>query len=154
MKTRRASIIGLLTIIIAGSAAFEEARAEILVKATVTTPQVRLHLSNAPAGHNRYVARDRGSYRHRIRRHVSRIDRAMAKRLARVTGIPRRELLDQRRFGYTWREIGRWYDLPRPMIRAASDHRSWKRWLQRDRMQNRRGRVACRYDRRSEFHDR
>ncbi len=150
MRTKHASIIGLLTIIlIAGAAAVEEARAEIRVRATLNTPQVRLHVSNAPSGPQRYMVRDRGSYHYRNRHQVSRRDRLVAKRISRYCGIPRRELIDLRWYGYTWREIGRWYELPRPLIRAANgDDRKWRRWLKHHRVRGHRGREMARRDRR------
>ena len=148
MKTKQASIIGLLTLVlIAGAAVVDEALADVKVRATLTTPHVRLHVTNAPAGAYRHVVRGYRPYHYRVRYDVSRRDRLMATRLARYTGISRRELLDLKRYGYSWREIGRWYEIPRQIVRAASDNRSWQRFLKRDRIHDRHGRDVCRYDR-------
>lgn len=154
MKTKQASIIGLLTLIlIAGSAITDDARAGIKVRATLTTPQVRVHYSNAPAKHYRRVVREHRTYRERNRHPLTRHDYRVAKRLSHYTGIPRRELIDLRRYGYTWREIGRWYDLPRPLMQAATDHRSSRRWQRFERDHGRRGREVCRYDRKYDRYD-
>jgi hypothetical protein len=146
MKTRQASIIGLLTmILIAGAAAVDEARADLRVRATLRTPRVHVRVSNVPDRHHRYIVRD-----HRYRGDIhslSRRDHLVAKRIARVTGIPRRELLELRSYGYGWRGIGRWYDIPRPLIRAAqADNRTWKRWLKRGRPGTYRIREVCRFE--------
>ena len=67
-----------------------------------------------------------------VRRRVYRIaqhDLRVARRLAWYSGVPARELIRHRRYGYTWVEIGRWYHMPRRVVRAAMSRRHWNRLL-------------------------
>jgi hypothetical protein len=112
-------------------ATFEDARAKVRVSATLRAPNVRVHFDNASSCrcHNCTI-------RHiPIRKHVlykfGRRDRVVAVRLARYTGVPSRDLLRLRGSGYSWFEIGRFIDLPRPVVRAAMNQVTWKRFLQR-----------------------
>jgi hypothetical protein len=71
----------------------------------------------------------------RVRGHfkIQKQDRMIARRLARYTGMPARELIGMKRLGYNWFEIGRWLYLPRPVVRAAMHERSWRRFLRMER---------------------
>jgi hypothetical protein len=65
-------------------------------------------------------------------RRVSRRDRAVARRLAAYTGVPERVLIDWRRHGCHWFEVGRRLALPRRIVRAAFTADGWQRFLQRE----------------------
>lgn len=144
MKTKPTTIVGMLTLgLLLAAGSIDEARAGIKVRANIVTPHVRVRVDNDPYVRHRHVVRDHRYGKHRMRYEVTRRDRRMAKRLSRYTGVPRRVLLRDRRLGYSWREIGRYWDIPRRVIRAASDGRSWKRFLRRDRVHAHHGRRYC-----------
>jgi hypothetical protein len=145
------SLLGLLALaLLIGPVSVKEARAGIKVRAALRTPNVRIQVSNHSADRRPGICRTpRVEYRlHRVT--ISQSDRRIAKRLARYTGVPQRELLQLRRQGYRWNEIGRWYHVPRPVVRAAREARDWQRFLRQTRYQEcgtrdgRRHRVAYR----------
>lgn len=114
--------------------AADQAQARIRVQATVRTPYGRVMIDNGPYRHTR-VYRQALPVRRCVLVQVSRRDRNIARRLGRFTGVPQRELIQLRRQGYTWNEIGRWLDVPRKVVRAAKSAKSWMRFMHR---QNRR----------------
>lgn len=141
MKTLQKIILGWMApIILTGSGLATDARAGVRVHATLRTPGVEVRV-----GHPPYYRQ----YKYRARRlparplHYYTVDRhdwRVAGRLATITGVSTRDLIQLRRYGYTWREIGRILRLPRGVTRAAMDHRSWKRFLREERMIGRYGR--------------
>lgn len=136
MKRVKITMLGLIAFF-AVIATFQNASADIRVKATLTTPTVRVHVGNTSEGFYRgeVVTRRHGRFEDRFHNHyrIDRRDRMVANRLARYTGVPSYELVDMRRHGYRWVEIGRWLELPRPVVRASFDQRSWKRFLRDQR---------------------
>jgi len=130
MRKMRMSLLGLVALALAaGILTVQEAHAKVRVSATLRAPNVRVHFGNTsscrfhnctirhmPIRHNQYVK-------------IGKRERTIAVRLARFTGVPSRELLRLRRQGFQWFEIGRWLDLPRPVVRAAMNQRTWKRFL-------------------------
>lgn len=140
MKRMRMSLLSLAALaLLAGPGIVQDAKAGIRINATLHTPTVRVCIGNAPSCRYRSC---RGGYLpvrvHQYYR-VDMRDRKIAHRLARYTGVPSRKLIQLKRRGYHWFEIGRWLHVPRPVVRAAMDHRSWKRFLREERRYARRG---------------
>jgi hypothetical protein len=65
-------------------------------------------------------------YSYRDHNQMTRQDRQIAKRLAKYTGVSKRHLLKLRARGFRWSEIGRLYEMPRGLVRAAQSTRSWR----------------------------
>jgi hypothetical protein len=120
---------GLILLIL--SALAVEASAGLRVAARVRTPHLDIRIGNAP-GPALAIVRD-GCLRPPLRpvHRIDPLDRRIAKRLARYTGVPKGELLQLRRAGYRWIEIGRYLGLSRRAVWAAADARSWQRFLGR-----------------------
>lgn len=110
--------------------AVDEAQARIRVQATVKTPYGRVQIDNGAYHHTRGYRRAL-PVRHYEDYRVSKRDRNIARRLGRFTGVPKRELVQLRRQGYSWSEIGRWLDVPRKVVKAAKNGKSWKRFMNR-----------------------
>lgn len=119
----------------------ESADAELRVNARIVTPNLRVEVGNDPVRHlpRPVVVRehrewDDGCDRSCTHSHehwgfrLSRHDRQVARRLARMSGLSRRELLRARAQGCSWDRVGRDFRLPRPMIRAAMDPIAYARW--------------------------
>jgi hypothetical protein len=111
----------------------QDAEAEVRFNAALHTPNMSVHIGNTPAGYY-------GSYRvgHLpMRRNqnyrIVKLDRQIARRLARYTGVPVRELTRLRAYGYNWLEIGCWLRLPNRVVRAAFNQQSWNRFLHEGR---------------------
>jgi len=124
------SLLGLVALALAaGILTVQEAHAKVRVSATLRAPNVRVHFGNTSSCrfHNCNI-RHMPIRQYHIYK-TSKRERTIAVRLARFTGVPSRELLRMRRQGYRWFEIGRWLDLPRPVVRAAMNQRTWKRFL-------------------------
>jgi hypothetical protein len=108
-----------------------QAEAGIRVSASVNTPGARIHACNDPSCYHhidlerRMPARRYDYYEYE----VTRRDRKIARRLAWYTGVRKNRLLRMRRRGYHWFEIGRALRVPRPVVRAAFNQRSWNRFL-------------------------
>jgi hypothetical protein len=135
MKTLQKIILGWMApIILTGSGLATDARAGVRVNATLRTPGVEVRVGHPPyQRHYKYRARRlpaRPFHYYTVDRH----DWRVAGRLASITGVSTREMIQLRRYGYTWREIGRILRLPRGVTRAAMDHRSWKRFLREERL--------------------
>jgi hypothetical protein len=112
--------------------AVDEAQARIRVRGTLQTPHAVVHVDNGAYRHGR-VYRQALPVRYYERVRVSQNDRKIARRLARYSGVPQRELIQLRKEGYSWREIGRWLGVPRKVVHAAKKQSSWKRFLNRHR---------------------
>ena len=136
MKRMKMSLLGLIAFF-AVIATFQNASADVRVRATLTTPSVRVHVGNTSEGFYRGEVmprrHDRFDDRYHNHSRINGRDRMVATRLARYTGVPSWELIDMRRHGYRWVEIGRWLELPRFAVRAAMSHQSWKRFLRDQR---------------------
>ena len=137
MRMNLLILIGLALLVI--PCIVQGAEAEIRFNAALRTPNVSVRIGNTPIGPYRLY---RGGYlpirmlqRYRIRER----DQRIALRLSRYTGVPVRELIRLRRRGYTWIEIGRWLRLPPPVVSAAMNQKSWKRFLREERMYARHG---------------
>lgn len=133
MKTTKMNIAALTALtLLLGLGLAEDAEAKIRVRATVRTPNIGLVLGSGHGGCRveRPLPLPDRHFRH-IR--ISKRDRRIAKRLAWYTGVPKRELIQARRMGYSWNEIGRWLDVPRRVIRAAKSARGWDSFIGHDR---------------------
>ena len=134
MSKIRISILSLLALaLLIGQATVSDADAKVRVKVTLQTPNARVRISNTSSSYQRIYTNRHLPVRVNIHYRISQRDRAIARRLAGYTGVPTRELIQLRRQGYRWFEIGRWLYLPRPVVRAAMHHRSWNRFLREER---------------------
>jgi len=138
MKTQLKYLSLATAILVISFGGVQTAEAKLKVRAKVRTPRVSVRVNTAPAVHGRVVVR-RAPLPTRCHEHyeITKKDRKISKRLARYSDVKKRELLNLRRQGYRWSEIGRWLDLPRGAVKAARDKDSWKRYL---RMEDRYGR--------------
>ena len=131
MKTTRMTTVALAALtILLGLGLAEDAEARIRVKATLRTPHVGVVYDSGPLAYRDLPLRPLPvRYYERVR--ITKRDRRIAQRLAWYTGVPRRELIQAKRAGYTWMEIGRRLDVPRRVVKAAKSSRSWDRFLDR-----------------------
>jgi hypothetical protein len=129
MKRMRMGLPGLAAgAVLAGFFMVQDAEAGLRFRAAINTPNLVVHAGNIPSCYHGYHRRGNlpvRAYYYRINKH----DRRIARRLARYTGVPARELMRLRRMGYHWFEIGRHLGLPRPVVRCAMNKRSWKHFL-------------------------
>ncbi len=140
MNRMRVSLVSLMILILLiGSGIVQNAEAGIRFDVTMRTPNVRVRIGNTHPGRYRSVRVRRLPIHGRRYYRISKKDRSIAHRLAVYTGVPERELLRLRRYGYQWFEIGRWLHLPRPAVRAAMHKGTWKRFLREERLLARRG---------------
>jgi len=72
-------------------------------------------------------------HRHHVHLEIKKSDRRIARRLARYTGHSFRVLIDLKRHGYHWVEIGRRAGVPPRVVRAARHARSWSAFLEQAR---------------------
>jgi len=134
MKKMQTIILSLIALaLLVGHGIVQDANAGVRVKATLGTPNVRIRVSNTSSNH--YGLYPRRHLPIRIYKHhmITKQDRTIARRLSRYTGVPSRALIQFRSQGYRWAEIGRWLQLPRPVVRAAMHQRSWNRFLREER---------------------
>jgi hypothetical protein len=133
MKTIKKNLIylpALALLLVIGAA--DQAQARIRVKATVRTPHGVVRVDNGPY-RPAYEYRRALPVRYHQEFRVTKRDRKIAKRLARYTGVPKRELIQLKRQGYSWREIGRWLGISPQAVKASKSHKKWKRFLKRER---------------------
>ena len=141
MKTLQKILLGWMApIILTGSALVTDADAGVRVSATLRTPAVVVRV-----GHPPYALRYKDKTRRLpVRQYrvytVTSNDWMVAGRLASVTRVAAQELIQLRRYGYTWFEIGHYLYLPPRVTRAALDHRTWKRFLREQQMARHHGR--------------
>jgi hypothetical protein len=115
----------------AGMMITAQAAAEMHFEAAVITPSISVRVGNTPDGYpmirqvNPLPAR-RTAYR------TVRGDLEIARRLAWYTGVPVGQLLQHRRYDYSWFEIGEWLYVPGNVVRAAMDQQNWNRFLHRE----------------------
>ena len=131
MKTLRNTIISLpvLALLLALGPA-GEAQAGVRFKASLRTPHARIVVDNGAFHHVRGYRRPLPVRYHQEFR-ITKKDRRIARRLARYTGVPKRELIQLKKMGYSWNEIGRWLGVSRKAVRAARSQASWERFLNR-----------------------
>ena len=108
--------------------AVDEAQARVRVRATVRTPYGHIQIDNGAYHHTRGY-RQALPVRHYEYYCVTKRDKKIAGRLGHYTGVPRRELIQLRKQGYTWSEIGRWLDVSRKVVRAAKSEKRWRRFM-------------------------
>jgi hypothetical protein len=133
MKTTRMNIAALTALtLLLGFGLVDEAEAKIRVKATLRTPNVGVVFDNGRSDCRigRPLPLPDRHYRN-VR--ISKRDKRIAKRLAYYTGVSKRELIQAKRMGYSWNEIGRWLDVPRRVVKAAKSARRWERFLRYER---------------------
>jgi len=134
MKKKHASLISLMALALVVGSGVKDAKAEFKVTATLTTPNVRVHVRSTPTSPYRsYTTRYMPPARVITYYRPNPQDRAIAIRLAQYTGVTTRELIGMKRQGYTWVQIGRWLDLPHNAVRAARNGRTWQQFLRNQR---------------------
>ena len=133
MKTLKMTFISLpaLALLLFVGAA-DEAQARIRVKGTLRTPHGSIQVDNGAYHHTRGYRRAL-PVRYQEQHRVTKRDRKIAGRLGRYTGASKRELIQLRKQGYSWREIGRWLGVPRRVVRAAKSQASWRHLMDRQR---------------------
>ena len=143
MKKLRKTILSIMPLaLLMGICTVQNAQAGLRVKATLQTPNARIYVGNTSYGHNRSYTREVLPIRKFKHFKLSKQDRMIARRLAQYTGVPARKLIQLKSCGYRWAQIGRWLYLPRPVVRAAMNQKSWKRFLHRDQRYARRDNDA------------
>lgn len=133
MKTLKMTLLSLpaLTLLlILGTA--DEAQARIRVKATFRTPHGVVQVDNGASRHSRGYRRAL-PIRYQREFRVTKKDKKIARRLGRYTGVPKRELIQLKRQGYSWGEIGNWLGVSRKAVRAAKSQHKWEKFLKRQR---------------------
>ena len=129
MTTQKKNILTLSALaLLLTLAPLSQANAKVVVRASVGTPHFAVRVNSAPVKYK---------YRHlkpRVVKHcqavrITKQDRRMAKRLARVSYYNKHEILELRRDGYSWKRIGRLLNLDPRAVRAARHAVSWNRYL-------------------------
>lgn len=134
MRKMRKIVIGVsVAAFIAGIFMTGEAVASVRVKATLDTPNLRITIGNTPTVYHNGYGRKPLPVRRTRNVSLYRQDWNVAARLGRYTGVPAKRLIRFRRMGYSWMEIGRWLELPRPVVRAAMHEASWHRLIAMER---------------------
>ena len=138
MKNLKMTILIPLTLLlVGGTIGTAEAQARLRVRASITTPSMHLSIGQHHGhGYRLDYRRTLPATRRYDQYQLRKVDRRIAGRLGRYTGVPAKELLRHKRHGYTWSEIGRWLELPRRAVRAAMDAKTWKRYLRGDRIKS------------------
>lgn len=137
LNTKRTRHLGVLTLGLVAAAALgasilspAEARADIVAQARIGGADVRVRLQTP----DRVIVRERAPrvvVRHERHEphttirwsHLTRDDHRVAARLSLLTGIGERRLLAARSDGWSWKQIGRYYDLHPRTIAQARSHR-------------------------------
>jgi hypothetical protein len=118
-----AALALLATLVVA-----QDAMAEIRINAALHTPGLSVRIGNAPTGPYGSIRVRHLPIRRNMHRRIVKRDRLIAGRLAWYTGVPERELIRLRAYGYNWFEIGAYFRLPKVVIRAAFNQRKWSRF--------------------------
>jgi hypothetical protein len=130
MKTRIKYLSLATAILFVSFSGVQTAEAKLKVRVNVRTPRVSVRINDAPVPHRQVEVRRAPLP---VRRHshydITKLDRKVARRLARYADVSKSELISLRRQGYRWSEIGRWLDISRRAVYAAQDRDSWKRFL-------------------------
>lgn len=118
---RRSSLwaLGLVALLLPLTLSAQKASAELRVRAELRTPHVSVRLGNT---HDRMLPRRpllrlRACDDYSVR--LSKWDRKVARRMSHMTGVRKGRLLNLRRSGFSWREIGWDIGLSRREIRWA-----------------------------------
>ncbi len=117
------------------------AEAGIKYDVSVNTPNISVRVGNYPYRHHRV---------HGVQPRPVRIDGYLrgdvkiAVRLSRYAGVRQKRLLGLRRRGYRWMEIGRMYNIPPRVVRAAMSHQTWNIFLKGNIGAGKRGRGNIR----------
>ena len=129
MNTTQRNFIGLMALaLLIALAPVTQAQAKVVVRATVKTPHLSVKVSNTPVARRYVHLTPRVTHRQVLVR-IDKQDRQMARRLASISGATRGEILELRRDGYTWNQIGRFLNLNPRAVRAARHAISWNRYL-------------------------
>lgn len=131
MKTKSMKILSLsvLTLILFLGVT-DQADARIRAKSSRRAPRVAVQIDAGALRISGGFGQSRpGRYREQYR--VTKRDRKIAHRLGRYMGVQKRELIQLKKQGYSWNEIGRWLGVSRKAVRAAKSSRSWERFLDR-----------------------
>ncbi len=118
-----AALALLATLVVA-----RDATAEIRINAVLHTPGLSVRIGNAPAGPYGNVRVGHLPVRRNMHRRIVKRDRLIAGRLAWYAGVPARELIRLRAYGYTWYEIGAYIRLPKGVVQAAFNAKRWDRF--------------------------
>ena len=129
MKRIQASLMSLVALALLGTVAVDTASAGVRVRATLRTPTLIVRTGNVHVGHDAYYRIEPATITVHRRGRLTVHDRHIARRLSGYTGVPARRMMKMRRQGYTWFGVGRFLQLPRPVVRAALHQRSWNRFL-------------------------
>jgi hypothetical protein len=110
-----------------------DAEAEVRVSAVLQTPGLSVRIGTAPVGPYGSIRVGHLPVRTNMNYRIVKRDRLIADRLAWYTGVPVRELIRLRAYGYNWYEIGTWLRLPKTVVRAAFNRNSWSRFTRNGR---------------------
>jgi hypothetical protein len=130
MNSKQRILTGLMALaLLITMAPVNKADAGIVVRGSVSTPHISVRVNTGPTpvyrnNHLRPLPAQRCAVVI-----IDKQDRRIARRLASYTGHTKRELLQMRRNGYTWQEIGSWLNLRPQVVRAAYRAESWERFL-------------------------
>jgi hypothetical protein len=105
-----------------------DAEAEIRVSAALHTPGLSVRIGNTPAGPYGSIRVGHLPVRANMHYRIAKRDRLIADRLGWYTGVPARELIRLRAYGYNWFEIGAWLRLPKAIVQASFSHKKWNRF--------------------------
>jgi len=137
----------IVFVMIVGPVIALDAEAGVRFDATLRADNMRVRVGNIRSDYYRIHKRRPPMPTRRNRLFaIGRQDSRIAYRIGQYVGIPARELVQLRRYGYSWMEIGRWLELPRPAVRAAMHKKSWKRFLRKEQRMTMR--MASRHGRR------
>ncbi len=129
MKRMSTSMMAIAALaLLAALMIVRDAQAEIRVGAALHTPGLRVRIGNAPAGPYGSIRVGHLPVLADMHYRIVKRDRLIAGRLAWYTGVPARELIRLRAYGYNWYEIGAWLRLPKAVVRAAFSRKKWNRF--------------------------
>ncbi|MBN2070117.1 MAG: hypothetical protein JW814_01570 [Candidatus Krumholzibacteriota bacterium] len=110
----------------------EDTAAQVRFNAVLKTPDIQIRAGNDSYRHRGNVRIYHGQIRPGRSAPAVYEDRKIAFRLAAWSGIRERKLIRMRRHGYRWAQIGRFYNIPPGVVRAAMDQRQWNRFLEKE----------------------
>jgi len=119
MKRMSTSMMAIAALVLlAALMIVRDAQAEIRVGAALHTPGLRVRIGNAPAGPYGSIRVGHLPVLADMHYRIVKRDRLIAGRLAWYTGVPARELIRLRAYGY----------LPKAVVRAAFSRKKWNRF--------------------------
>lgn len=129
MRRMKKSVMAVAALaLLATLATVQDAEAEVLISAAIHTPGLSVRIGNAPAGPYGSIRVGHLPVRKNMYYRVVERDRLIAGRLAWYTGVPVRELIRLRAYGYNWFEIGAWLRLPKAVVQASFNQKRWGRF--------------------------